>query len=150
MKNNKAMVWRCYGTGTGGYRLLEPMNEAELAAHKAADQQEHREMVNRRVAQEARLQIKPPLTPQPMPGCVFSKSCHLPDAIIDYHNPTGYVPLDRLADYGEYALLGGREADDSGLLPLGKISGSTLPAGLRALALGGTATRQPPRRAPAL
>lgn len=71
-------------------------------------------------------------------GCVFAKSCNLPDSIIDYHDPTGYVPLDRLKDYGEYALLGGREPDESGVLPLKKISGSALPAGLGTLALAGT------------
>ncbi|MBM9487787.1 S-type pyocin domain-containing protein [Pseudomonas sp. ICBG1301] len=140
MKNKDVMVWRCYGTGTGGYRLLEPMNEAELAAREAAQQQDLSVMINRQVTLEALLEVKPPPTPPPNPGCVFTKSCHLPDAIIDYQDPTGHVPLDRLSDYGEFALLGGRESDDSGLLPLGKISGSPLPAGLGALALGGTAT----------
>lgn len=71
-------------------------------------------------------------------GCVFAKSCNLPNSIIDYHDPTGYVPLDNLNDYGEFALLGVREPDESGVLPLKKISGSALPAGLGTLALAST------------
>lgn len=37
MASNKdvVQVWRSYGTGTGGYRKLEPMSEAELAVRTA-------------------------------------------------------------------------------------------------------------------
>lgn len=124
MANNKDVfqVWRSYGTGTGGYRRLEPMNEAELAA-RAAQHKAHQAMLDRQEAYENSRQLDPVLAPKPIIGCVFTKSCNLPDNIIDYQNPTGYVPLDRLTDYGEYALLGGRVTDESGLLPLRKISG---------------------------
>lgn len=142
MANQKDVfqVWRSYGTGTGGYRRLEPMNEAELAARTAIQQQAHREMIDRQIAEERHFLVKPP-PPQPSKeGCVFAKSCNLPDAIIDYHDPTGYVPLDRLRDYAEYALLGGIEADSSGRLRLSMIGGSPLPTGFGGLSLGGIAT----------
>ena len=141
MASNKdvVQVWRSYGTGTGGYRKLEPMSEAELAVRTAAQQHAHREMIDRQIAEDARFQVRP-LPPQtPKVGCVFAKSCNLPDAIIDYHDPTGYVPLDQLKDYGEYTLLGAREADAAGRFPLQKVSDTAIPAGLGALALGGTA-----------
>lgn len=95
MASNKDVfqVWRSYGSGTGGYRRLEPMNEAESAARRAIQQQAHRDMFDQRIAQEARLHVKPAPPPAPNGGCVFAKSCNLPDAIIDYHEPNGYVPL---------------------------------------------------------
>ena len=68
-------------------------------------------------------------------GCVFAKSCKLPDAIIDYSNPSGMVPTDSLKDYGEVAWLGAREVDDAGLLNLETISGSTVSLGIGRLAL---------------
>ncbi len=71
-------------------------------------------------------------------GCVFAKSCKLPDAIIDYANPSGMVPTDSLKDYGELILLGAREADDSGGVPLKKIGATAIPAGFGSLALAGS------------
>ncbi len=71
-------------------------------------------------------------------GCVFAKSCELPDAIIDYANP-GMVPTDSLKDYGELILLGAREADERGGVPLKKISANALPVGFGSLALAGSA-----------
>uniref|UniRef100_UPI0030DBD904 S-type pyocin domain-containing protein n=1 Tax=Pseudomonas sp. RA_35y_Pfl2_P32 TaxID=3088705 RepID=UPI0030DBD904 len=71
-------------------------------------------------------------------GCVFSKSCDLPGGIIDHNNSGGYIPTDLISQYGEFALLGGRETDAEGNIPLKKISGS-LPASLGTLLLGGGA-----------
>ena len=37
--------------------------------------------------------------PEPLPapvGCVFAKSCNLPNAVIDYCSSTGFVPIDSL------------------------------------------------------
>ena len=79
-------------------------------------------------------------------GCVFAKSCKLPDAVINYTDPAGFVPVDSLSDYGNFAILGAREADSSGAVPLQKISGA-VPAGFGGLALGGTASRAAPRAA---
>lgn len=39
-------------------------------------------------------------------GCVFAKSCNLPDGIINHSNPSGFVPVEKLADYGLWAVLG--------------------------------------------
>ncbi len=72
-------------------------------------------------------------------GCVFAKSCKLPDAVINYNDPAGFVPVDSLSDYGTFAILGARQADNSGLVPLELISGA-VPAGVGGLALGGAAT----------
>lgn len=140
MANNqdRPQVWRSYGTGTGGYRRLEPMNERELAAREAL-QQPYNAMLARQQAYEAKLQPTSEPTPAPVVGCVFAKSCNLPDTIISYNNPSGYIPLERLADYGEHAVLGGRETDATGRLPLQKISATVLPAGLGSLALAGSA-----------
>ncbi|SDU10320.1 colicin E3/pyocin S6 family cytotoxin [Pseudomonas yamanorum] len=79
----------------------------------------------------------PAPTPEPtkIPGHVFAKSCHLPDGIISYNNPTGYVPLELIKDYGHFTLLGGREVDSHGGVSLRKISGSALPMGLGQLVL---------------
>ncbi|EJM07313.1 putative cytotoxic protein [Pseudomonas sp. GM102] len=85
---------------------------------------------------EPRSTTPEPVTPM---GCVFAKSCKLPDGIINYTNPSGFVPLDALKDYGNFALLGGRHADSSGAIPLKKISGNALPIGLSGLALAGPA-----------
>ena len=72
-------------------------------------------------------------------GCVFAKSCKLPDAVINYNDPAGFVPVDSLSDYGTFAILGARQSDNSGLVPLELISGA-VPAGVGGLALGGAAT----------
>ncbi|MHC8399582.1 colicin E3/pyocin S6 family cytotoxin [Pseudomonas sp. MDT1-17] len=76
-------------------------------------------------------------------GCVFAKSCKLPDAIIDYSNSSGMVPTDSLKDYGEVAWLGAREVDDAGLLNLETISGSTVSLGIGRLALSAPALAVP-------
>ncbi|AOE69974.1 hypothetical protein A7317_24155 [Pseudomonas fluorescens] len=53
----------------------------------------------------------PPPAPTSAPakpaGCVFTKPCKLPDGVIRYANPTGYVPLELIKDYGHFSLLGG-------------------------------------------
>ncbi|WP_342308325.1 S-type pyocin domain-containing protein [Pseudomonas fluorescens] len=81
----------------------------------------------------------PPPAPTSAPakpaGCVFTKPCKLPDGVIRYANPTGYVPLELIKDYGHFSLLGGREVDTRGVVALSKISGSALPVGLGQLAL---------------
>lgn len=69
-------------------------------------------------------------------GCVFAKSCNLPDGVINHKNPIGFVPVETLTNYGEFAILGGRETDAQGNIPLKKISGA-LPATLGTLLLGG-------------
>ncbi|MFN1268668.1 S-type pyocin domain-containing protein [Pseudomonas lundensis] len=72
-------------------------------------------------------------------GCVFAKSCTLPYGTINYISPGGAIPTDPVSQYGEFALLGGRETDAQGNIPLKKISGS-VPSSLGTLLLGGIAT----------
>ncbi|MEO8489454.1 colicin E3/pyocin S6 family cytotoxin [Pseudomonas sp.] len=106
------------------------------------------EQLRRRILsrQPARAPYSPPIhvlvpnptqTPAPdkLPGCTFTKPCQLPDGITRYTDPTGYVPLELIKDYGHFSLLGGREVDSQGTTALRKISGSALPVGLGQLAL---------------
>ena len=72
-------------------------------------------------------------------GCVFAKRCTLPEGTINYISPGGAIPTDPVSQYGEFALLGGRETDAQGNIPLKKISGS-VPSSLGTLLLGGIAT----------
>jgi len=72
-------------------------------------------------------------------GCVFAKRCTLPEGTINYISPGGAIPTDPVSQYGEFALLGGRETDAQGNIPLKKISGS-VPSSLGTLLLGGAAT----------
>ncbi|WDR34339.1 S-type pyocin domain-containing protein [Pseudomonas serboccidentalis] len=71
-------------------------------------------------------------------GCVFAKSCDLPDGVIDHEKPAGFIPVEKVSNYGELAILGGRETDAQGNIPLKKVSGA-LPATLGTLMLGGAA-----------
>jgi hypothetical protein len=81
--------------------------------------------------------VPPPAVPTPAkpPGCTFIKPCQLPDGHTHYSDPTGYVPLELIKEYGHLSLLGGREVDSRGAVALRKISGSALPVGLGQLAL---------------
>lgn len=68
-------------------------------------------------AKQNRQLVEPPPRPEPPPpakkvpspllrGCVFAKSRALPDGIINYSNPNGFVPVESLSQYGAYAVLG--------------------------------------------
>ena len=93
---------------------------------------------NERAADARRRSIK---TPDEVAsrGCVFAKSCTLPYGTINYISSGGAIPTDPVSQYGEFALLGGRETDAQGNIPLKKISGS-VPSSLGTLLLGGVAT----------
>lgn len=76
--------------------------------------------------------------PAPKPvGCVFAKSCNLPDGVIDHNNPGGFVPLEQLKDYGDWAVLGTGTAIRAGGTPL-QLIGSSTAATTIASRLGGT------------
>lgn len=124
-----------------------------ITATELADQQERQNKYDAMLArQDAFERSREVAANKPEPvraGCVFAKSCKLPDAIIDYSNPSGMVPTDSLKDYGELILLGGREADDSGGVALKKISGTAIPAGLGTFALAGEAFKALPAMASA-
>lgn len=114
------------------------MTSAELAK-RDADHKAYKDMLARQEAYMSQrlAQVRDRAVPA-IKGCVFAKSCDLPDTIIDYQNPTGYIPTEMLSAYGAFTLLGGREVNESGCVPLKKISG-TLPASIGTFALGGTA-----------
>lgn len=131
-------VWQHYDADGGGYRRLRAMTASELAERDEA-QRRYEQMLARQQAHEDRLTSTGTESQPETAGCVFAKSCKLPDAIIDYVTPTGFIPTDAVANYGALTLLGGREVEAGGGLPLKRISG-TLPANLGALSLGGLST----------
>ncbi|AMS17309.1 toxin [Pseudomonas chlororaphis] len=115
------------------YRDMTPSERAEQEARQNA----YERMLVRQQAYADSL-ASPPRKQQAMAGCTFTKSCKLPDGVMDYLSPSGAIPTDAIKDYGELVLLGGRGADATGNIPLKKISGA-LPAALGSLALGGEA-----------
>ena len=121
-------------SGDGHHVTYRYMTATELA-ERDARQRVYDAMLARQQALEDRLQASTKKPEIPRAGCVFAKPCNLPDAIIDYSNPSGVVPTDSLKDYGEIAWLGARDADDAGLLILETISGSTVSLGIGRLAL---------------
>ncbi|BCX70095.1 colicin E3/pyocin S6 family cytotoxin [Pseudomonas izuensis] len=121
-------------SGDGHHVTYRPMTARELTEREAR-QKDHEAMLARQDEYMRKRQIVAVEQKTVQAGCVFAKSCKLPDAVINYSNPSGMVPTDSLEDYGEIAWLGAREADDGGLLNLQTISGSTLSLGVGRLAL---------------
>lgn len=124
--------------GDGHHVTWRYMTAAELAEREAG-QNAYDAMLARQEAFERSREVAAKKPEAVRAGCVFAKSCKLPDAIIDYSNPSGMVPTDSLKDYGELILLGAREADASGGIPLKKISANAIPIGFGSLALAGSA-----------
>jgi hypothetical protein len=125
-------------SGDGHHVTYRYMTATELA-ERDVRQKAYEAMLARQDAFERSRQVIAENQRPTQAGCVFAKSCKLPDAIIDYSNPSGMVPTDSLKDYGDLILLGAREADESGAVPLKKISGTAIPVGLGSLALAGSA-----------
>ncbi|PWE41413.1 S-type pyocin domain-containing protein [Pseudomonas prosekii] len=67
---------------------------------------------------------EPDDTPATM-GCVFAKSCNLPDGVINHKNPAGFIPVEKLADYGLWAVLGTGTAIAAQGTSLQLVGGST-------------------------
>jgi len=124
--------------GDGHHVTWRYMTAAELAEREAG-QNAYDAMLARQEAFERSREVAAKKPEAVRAGCVSAKSCKSPDAIIDYSNPSGMVPTDSLKDYGELILLGAREADPSGGIPLKKISANTIPVGFGSLALAGSA-----------
>ncbi|MCS3837326.1 hypothetical protein HNR03_001924 [Pseudomonas sp. JAI111] len=125
-------------SGDGHHVTCRYMTATELA-ERDARQKAYEAMLARQEAFERSRQVIAEKQRPTQAGCVFAKSCKLPDAIIDYSNPSGMVPTDSLKDYGDVILLGAREANESGAIPLKKISGTAIPVGFGSLALAGSA-----------
>ena len=130
--------------GDGHHVTYRYMTASELA-ERDARQDAYDAMLARQEAFERSREVAIKKVAPVRAGCVFAKSCKLPDAIIDYSNPSGMVPTDSLKDYGELILLGGREVDEAGLLNLQTISGSAV-----ALGVGQVALRTPAIAVPVL
>ena len=113
-------------TGDGHHITSRYMTTSELAEREAR-QTAYDDMLARQQAYENRL-IKQPLKYQrDVKGCVFTKSCKLPDGVINHTSTAGFIPVERLADFGEFSLLGGRERDAVGNIPLKKSTAATCP-----------------------
>ena len=124
-------------SGDGHHITSRYMTTTELA-ERDARQKSYDDMLARQQAYEDRFVRQPQQQDPPgSSGCVFAKSCNLPDGVINHDNSAGFVPTEKLADYGKFSLLGGRERDAAGNIPLKKISGNALPAALGTLFLGG-------------
>lgn len=124
--------------GDGHHVTWRYMTATELA-ERDARQNAYDAMLARQEAFERSREVAAKKPDPVRAGCVFAKSCKLPDAIIDYSNPSGMVPTDSLKDYGELILLGARESDETGGVALKKIGAAAIPAGLGSFALAGTA-----------
>jgi hypothetical protein len=129
-------------SGDGHHVTHRFMTATELS-ERDARQNAYDAMLARQEAFERSREVVAKKDQSARAGCVFAKSCKLPDAIIDYSNPSGMVPTDSLKDYGEVAWLGAREADDTGLLNLQTISGSTVSLGIGRLALSAPSLAAP-------
>lgn len=114
------------------------MTSSEVAEYEAL-QRGHKAMLARQAAYEKQRWAKVERTPLVLTGSVFAKSCALPNGIIDYSNPNGFVPPDLIKQYGDLMWLGARSPDASGTLALKQIGSSAIPATLGRLALGGSA-----------
>ena len=124
--------------GDGHHVTWRYMTATELAEREAR-QNAYDAMLARQEAFERSREIAAQKPDPVRAGCVFAKSCKLPDAIIDYANPSGMVPTDSLKDYGELILLGARESDETGGVALKKIGATAIPAGFGSFALAGAA-----------
>ncbi|WP_277588592.1 colicin E3/pyocin S6 family cytotoxin [Pseudomonas chlororaphis] len=69
------------------------------------------------------LPVKPEAKPA-LKGCVFAKSCALPNGVINHSNPGGFVPVESLKQYGTFAVLGTGSAIAAAGTPLQWIGGS--------------------------
>ncbi|WP_256345479.1 S-type pyocin domain-containing protein [Pseudomonas sp. PD9R] len=123
-------------SGDGHHVTSRYMTASELA-ERDTRQKKYDDMLTRQQAYEDRFSRQPHQTAHPRTvGCVFAKSCNLPNGVINHANPAGFVPVEELADYGKLSLLGGRESSAAGNIPLKKIGGTELPAALGTLQLG--------------
>ncbi|WLG93951.1 colicin E3/pyocin S6 family cytotoxin [Pseudomonas sp. FP198] len=125
-------------SGEGHRVSYRDMTSSEVAEYEAL-QRGHKAMLARQAAYEKQRWAKVERTPLVLTGSVFAKSCALPNGIIDYSNPNGFVPPDLIKQYGDLMWLGARSPDASGTLPLKQIGSSAIPAAMGRLALGGSA-----------
>ena len=100
MGKDTPQVWQHYDNDGGGYRWLRDMTATELAEREAR-QNAYEAMLARQDAFEKSREVTFQKKHQSITGCVFAKSCKLPDSIIDYTSPSGFLPTDSVGEYGE-------------------------------------------------
>ncbi|MFJ7110119.1 colicin E3/pyocin S6 family cytotoxin [Pseudomonas sp. NPDC098740] len=142
MARNKDIpqVWEHSSGGGGsgiGYRYLRDMTPTELAERNAR-QKSYDDMLARQQRYEDRLvRQSEKQQDSKTKGCVFAKSCNLPDGVIDHNNPAGFVPVEKLTDYGSWAVLGTGVAITAEGIPL-KLVGASATGGVISQRLGGS------------
>lgn len=93
---------------------------------------------------QARDEARRNATPQPalakpeIRGCVFAKSCGLPEGVTNHSDPSGFIPVELLTQYGSFAVLGSGSAN-AALAWIGGSSSATALTGR----LGGTFAAEP-------
>jgi hypothetical protein len=125
--------------GDGHHITSRYMTTTELAEREAR-QTAYDDMLARQHAYENKLIKQPQSRMADAKGCVFAKSCQLPNGVINHVSSAGFIPVEKLADFGELCLLGGRECDTAGNIPLRRIGGRDLPAAAGTLLLGTSTT----------
>ncbi|WP_434768556.1 S-type pyocin domain-containing protein [Pseudomonas triticicola] len=121
--------------GDGHHITSRYMTASELAAREAA-QGAYEDMLARQQAHEDRLAHQVIHEQQNISGCVFVKSCKLPNGVINDANPSGFIPVGKISDYGTLSLLAGHERDSAGNIALKTIGATSLQASIGAFALG--------------
>lgn len=112
-------------------RHAEATEQAQAAWDRtvAANERNEREADTRRHSIKKRDEVVPR-------GYVFAKSCNLPDGEIN-HNKGGFVPVEKLADYGLWAVMGTGAAITAQGTPLQLVGGSATGSAI-AQRLGGS------------
>jgi hypothetical protein len=117
-------TWRHVGGDGHGYRYIDNMTEAEITEREAL-QAPYNAMLDRQSAYEdARVSQHHPVKPSPV-GCVFAKSCNLPDGITNHNNQNGFIPVEPLKDYGDWAVLSTSTPLTATASPLMLVGGSS-------------------------
>ncbi|WP_259740139.1 S-type pyocin domain-containing protein [Pseudomonas brassicacearum] len=110
-------------SGDGHHVTYRNMTATELA-ERDARQKSYDDMLGRQQAYEDQRATSTKKDAQSTAGCVFAKSCNLPDGEINHKNPTGFVPVEKLADYGLWAVLATGAAITAEGSPLQLVGGS--------------------------
>lgn len=148
MTGNKDIPWVSNPPEGDGHHVTHRFMTASEMAARDARQNAYDAMLARQEAFERSREVSAKKANPERAGCVFAKSCKLPDAIIDYSSPSGMVPTDSLKDYGDLILIGAREADERGAVHLKKIGATAIPTGFGSFALAGSASKRCPQLYP--
>jgi len=126
MRRNKDIpqIWELRGGDGGGYRVYRDMTHSELEEREAGQDAYEKMQARQQAFEERRFAAVNEKTELPIAGYVFAKSCNLPDGKINYTNPNGFIPLERLSDYGMWAVLGTGAAITAQSTPLEMVGGS--------------------------